>query len=65
MPIIITLFRALFWVALPVIGAAYAGVYCSEHARRDLARKTAQRTVPEVPPETKQPVTPGVHFPDT
>ncbi len=56
MPILITLFRALVWVALPVIGAACAGVYCSEHARHDLAQ--------EAPQKAKQPVTPGVHFPD-
>lgn len=61
MPIILTLFRALFWVALPVIGAACTGVYCSEHARHDLAQKAA----PEVPQEAKQPVATGTHFPDT
>lgn len=60
MPILMTLFRALFWVALPVIGAACAGVYCSERARRDLAQEAAQKNVPEA----KQPVAPGVHFPD-
>lgn len=58
MPILITLIRALFWVALPVSGAACAGVYCAERARRDLASKT------KTAPEEKQPVASGVHFPD-
>ena len=58
MPILITLFRALFWIALPVSGAACAGVYCAERARRDLAQKT------ETAPEEKQPVAPGVHSSD-
>lgn len=58
MPILITLFRALFWIALPVSGAACAGVYCAERARRDLAQKT------KAAPAEKQPVAPGAHFPD-
>ena len=61
MPIFMTLFRALFWVALPVIGAACAGVYCAEHARHDLARDRQELNTAR---EAKQPVTPGVHFPD-
>ena len=60
MPILMTLFRALLWVALPVIGAACAGVHCSERARRDLAQEAAQKTAPE----EKQPVASGAHFPD-
>ena len=64
MPILMTLFRALFWVALPVIGAACAGVYCSERTRRDLAQKAPPETAPEVPREAKQPVASGVHAQD-
>lgn len=47
MPILITLFRAIVWVALPAIGAACAGVYCSEHARRDLAQEAARKALPD------------------
>lgn len=60
MPILITLFRALFWIALPVSGAACAGVYYADRARRDLTQEAAQKTAPEA----KQPVAPGLHFPD-
>lgn len=38
MEVFLTICRAIFWVAIPAAAAAYAGMYCSEHAGRDLAR---------------------------
>lgn len=47
MAIFLTICRALFWVAIPAAAAAYAGIYCSEHTGRDLARPAEKSRLPD------------------